>query len=1040
MFQFMVIAASLIASPPISPDRPIFEKRTTRDGLSQSEIFCITQDHQGFLWIGTEDGLNRFDGHKFTVYRDNPDATHRLGGNAIRALAVAADGTLWIATDRSLVHFDPLTERFHPVEGAPRDQGPHCLFVDSGGTLWVGSKRGTYSMKPGQPVLRFDSDLVANAFVENQGILYLGSQQGGLFARHDNDTAWQPVRPTLNWGAWPSPRPIQALHIDHQNTLWIGTDDGLFQTDLSSFATRMFQANLDDPRFSLSHDHITTLTSTHDHLWVGSYGGGLQRIAFQSLTVEHFGNVTMAAVWSLFVDRTGVLWVGSSTGGFLLKLPRQHFNRYSTDSMIWRFDEGPEGMWVGTYKGLHHYPQSGGIQTFHHDPQDPHSLSSNKIFSLARDHNRKLWVAHHEIPGVRDGGLDALDVLTGKVTRYPIGVENDQGLPHQKIWTLLCDSRRKLWIGTEGGGLHCFEPQTQRLTSYTTDNSGLSHNDIWPLVEDANGNLWVGTNGGGLNFWQRATQKFTTFRRRADQPQSLANDQVWALALDDHGDLWVGTHGGGLHKLRADQQSFERWSTRNSSLPNDTIYGILFDEQKRLWISTNQGLAVLNQDRQTFILFTQDDGLQDSEFNYNAAFKDRAGHMWFGGPKGYNWFDPARVLPVEQPHIRMTGLTQTGGTFTWLNDKTPEIVIPYNRNSFSITFALFQFQNPYRHRFRYRLRGAETHWTQGLSSNPQATYTFVPPGRYTFEVTGSDSYGQWAAQSAQRQIIIPPPIWQTWWFRILVGTLAVLSIVAFCTARARHRLRQAQQTLARNKANARLIRQKKAQERQSIANRIHRGPIQVITYLHLLLVSEIAKLQKAAPDREPAFHPLFFEIPNQLKTVGKELRQVCTDVTSGWDHQHRLNGNIEAQINRYRALGATPNFTIKLCNDTEVRPEVARAVFWTFRDGTDNILKHAGAGSITVITHWDHNTLVFHLRDDGCGFQIPANPDYLRGTGHLGILSMITETENADGTLSIHSSPGNGTQVEARYPHGHQAPVADTRPKESSCPSPASPI
>lgn len=1034
MVPFVVMVSLLLELPRVSRGLLPTERLTTKDGLSQSEVFCITQDAMGYLWLGTEDGLNRYDGHDFTVYRADPSAEHSLPSNEIKAISIDSKGQLWMVTAGGFANGNPLSEEFRQIQVGRPTATAQAIFVSSDDAIWLGTAEGIFTLSSDRHTAYLQTNLSATAFAEICGTLFVGTSNAGVWQFNVDAQEWIPVTAMEAFQQTASAATVNTLFVDPEDTLWIGTDGGLFRFDPHSEKVQSFQHEKNNPT-TLSHKNVTAIAlASESALWIGTFGKGLNRLEIESGQCEQFGDATHRAIWSLWRDRTGVLWIGASTGGDLLKLPHQRFCPAVEADRVWDFAEDAEGLWVASWDGVNFYSHSGEVQHYRHDPENTQTLSSNAVFALARDKERTLWIATHELPPERAGGLNALNIATGAVTRYPIGASNNQGYPEKRIWSLLLDGRQQLWFGTAGDGLHCFDPISESLTSYTTRNSDLSHDDVWPLLEDERGNLWIGTNGGGLNYWDRGSGTFRHFRHHRTDRNTLGSDQVWALAFDHENRLWIGTHGGGLARLNQQSGNIIRWTTATSAIPNNTVYAILEDNLNRLWISTNAGLAVYIPSSDHFVRFSRTEGLQDTEFNYNAALAAKNGALFFGGTKGFNFFYPEEVFPEIAPTVSLTNLLVSGMPGKRLSRYPKAVQIPYAHNSFSVSFSVFDFQNPRRNQYLYRLAGAETEWT--LASTSRAIYTFVPPGEYTFEVRGSDSHGIWSSEPATLSIHIPPPFYMTWWCKSLAVIVLILSLTGLCTAHTRKRIQEIEATIKRNKETARLIRQKQVQERQGISNRLHRGPLQVIIYAQWMLAAEMEKIRQAALTHSLNINAMFFKMPSHFENLEKDLRQVCTDITSGWNDEKGLQEHIEDQIERYASRQPIPAFSINIKNEDLIRQETKRALFWTFQDGTDNILKHANATEVKVSCQVQDDHLRFTLADDGSGFSVPEDLYEFNAKGHLGVLSIVTEVESVGGQVMFHSSPGAGTKIEARF-FGWRVPKEPTDPaekKESTCP------
>lgn len=791
-----------------------FTSLSLDQGLSQSVVNAIWQDRQGFLWLGTQDGLNRYDGYTFKVFKNNPNDPYSLSNNYIYALAEDAQGDLWVGTSHGLNRFDPMSETFTVFSHDPTDANTISsniiteLAISPDGGLWIGTTGGgvnrldlhtlsiqRFTNNPADP-FSLSHDSILALLVDPTGDLWVGTLGGGLnhldltrgrFTRyqHDPDNPNSLVDDTVN-----------SISQDGDGWLWLGTTNGIsvYDPSLNQFTTYQF-----DPADPDSLNANLVLALFHDRsgvLWVGTNQNGLNRLdsrtgQFVQYTQapEDPHSLPAVGVLSIYQDRGGVLWFGTFGGGvshfswvgekFQHIHPVAGSDQGLNDANIWGFLEDAQGnLWIGTAAGGVNRidAQTGRYTHFVNDPNNPHSLSSNFVFAIHQDRQGRLWF------GTYSGGLNRLDPATGHFIHYPNPLH---------VFDIIEDNSGQMWIATENG-LGRYLPEADRFSFYTHDSadpSSISNNLITKIFADRQGALWVGTFGSGLNRLDRQNGKFTRYQHDPNNPGSLVDNLVLSFCEDQQGRFWVGT-AGGLDVFDRATGVFTHYLERDG-LPNNTIYGILEDQHGRLWLSTNRGLSRFDPQTGEFRNYTPADGLQSNEFNQYASYQDRQGRFYFGGLNGYNVFQPDDI--IDNTYLPPVVITQfelfnepvnpgDGSPLQASINLTGQIQLTYQQDFFTFVFAALDYTAPERNQYAYRLVGFDEDWNL-VSNRRIARYTNVPPGTYTFEVRGANSDGIWNESGASLQLIITPPFWQTWWFRILSLALVIGSITAVVTLR-----------------------------------------------------------------------------------------------------------------------------------------------------------------------------------------------------------------------------------------------------------------
>jgi ligand-binding sensor domain-containing protein/signal transduction histidine kinase len=807
------------AEPSLRQDAT-FTHITIEQGLSDQRVQAIVQDRAGFLWFGTNNGLNRFDGYNIVAYRHDPTNPHSLSGNLIEDLYEDRAGTLWVGTRAGLNAFDRRTERFTRYRhdpANPRSLSSNtviAIYEDRSGVLWLGTASGlnrfdratetftVYRHDPANP-RSLSHDTVRVIYEDHSGALWLGTLAGlNRFDRAtETFTAYRhdPANPrSLSHDV------IWDIHEDRAGTLWVGTDGG----GLSRFdpATGAFTHYRHDPKnpHSLSADRVDCLfEDASGALWVGTFGGGLSVLdaARQTFTTYRHDATIPASLSNDYVaditaDRSGLIWIGTHGSGVDVYNPQQQaFTLYRHDpkaatslasDQVWALYEDQDGvLWIGTQdRGLDRFDRrSGQVAHYPPDPKHPERLGHPWVAALQQDQTGALWV------GTYGGGLYRLDPARGSFTTYRHDPANPQSLSHDAIVDLHMDRSGALWVATRGGGLNRFDPARGTFAAFRhdpTNPQSLSSDSVRAIDEDQRGSIWIGTQGGGLNRLEPATGHITRYQHDPQNPASLSDDSIWTIHMDRSGVLWVGTFGGGLDRFDPASGTFTHYRERDG-LPSDRIVSILEDGNAgnpaagNLWIGTGRGLAKLDRDRKTFHAYDTTTGLPLTEYN-RGRYRTRSGELLLSSTHGLIAFDPAAVRddayvpPVVFTNFLLANKPVAIGETAPLRqaiDQADTIELTYADRVISFEFSLLNYRAPRQSRYRYKLEGFDDDWTEVGSTQRLVTYTNLDPGRYVFRVTAANADGVWNEAGRAITLVVTPPWWATWWFRGLALALIV---------------------------------------------------------------------------------------------------------------------------------------------------------------------------------------------------------------------------------------------------------------------------
>ncbi len=709
IFSLMVVLFSLFYAQSAQSSGPAtrFEHLSPELGLSRATVYSILQDRQGFLWFASQDGLYRYDGYNFKVFRHNPQDPHSISGNLVQTLVEDSKGRIWIGTRHSgLNRFDAKLERFVRYNHDDTDpnslsnDGAWAIVEDSQNRLWIGTRGGglnLFNETTGKfKHFRHDDndpnslthDRVLTLLEDSQGDLWVGTGNGldrlpnlasygtnGTKKAHFIHYKHQPNNPNSL-----TDNRIRTLVEDKNGSIWVGTRKGLNRFDATNTNTNktgqfhQFKhlAITEDPAAAaqnLSNNYIRVLfEDSTGTLWVGTNGGGLNRYNAQQQNFTHFTNheadansISDNSIWSMHEDNRGIIWIGTYKGGVnKLNSKQNQFNHFkhqpsdpnslSHSSVYAIVKDRNNDVWLGTSEGLNHYNHiTGAFKRYFHQPLNPHSLGHDLVLSLLEDSEGTLWA------GTFEGGLNRYDPDKKHFIRYKSS-QTANSISGNSISTLFEDATNNLWVGTYGSGLNRYNRQTRQFEHFKNNKDNphsLSNDTIRAIFEDSKGRLWLGTNDG-LNLFDRQTGRFVAYKYHRNDQHSLSNNRVYTIVEDDKGHLWLGTHGGGLNKLNTQTMQFSQFR-ESDGLSNDIIYGIARDPKGLLWVSTDNGLSRFDPDKISFKNYDFNDGLQGNGFNQRAYFKAKDGEFFFGGSNGFNRFYPQNIS--DDPHRPTVVLT-----------------------------------------------------------------------------------------------------------------------------------------------------------------------------------------------------------------------------------------------------------------------------------------------------------------------------------------------------------------------------------------------
>ncbi len=806
-----------------------FDHISVSEGLSQANIWDIKQDRLGFIWVATEDGLNKFDGITFTVYKGNKEDTLGISDNSITSIAEDKDGFIWVATRKGLNKYDRSLDRFERF--FHRDEDPQSLahnsvsnvFVDSKNNVWACTNNGlsfydrqtnsfqTFRKDPDNPNSLVD-DFVKCIAEDSQGILWVGTK-GGLSKLAPQTRTFTNYVVSAYGQDGMSSDLIMSIMVDKSDHVWLGSfERGLMKLNSS---TEKFKAYYSDPLdpTALVGPYIYNVVQNPKtgEIWVANDGAlclldvsidGFKRF-FQDPSEEH--SLNSNTVTDVYFDQTDRMLVVTRFGGInVYDAMKYQFNHITSEEgkantlsnvLVQGMSEDLEGnIWIGIDGGgLNKYnPRTGEITHYRHDPYNDNSLQGDKILNVIVDQTGLVWT------GMWDKGITTFDPKTNTYKRYLSDPNDPKSISDNNIFDFYIDHDGDLWIATWGNGINRYDRETDSFTRYShnADKSNtIGNSPVVVITQDYTGTFWLGTEDEGIYFFDKDTEEFTQIKGGEGQGE-LSSGGIHSFYEDSKKRFWIGTSGAGLNLYNRADKSFTLFSEEDG-LPNGGVVGIQEDGEGNLWLSTNKGISKFDPDNITFKNYSLNHGLQDDQFSRWASLKSRAGVLYFGGTNGLNHFDPKMVKdnraipPIYITDFKMFNEVVPIGSEI-LNQNilfTDKISLNYDQSFISFGFRALNYRQAEENQYKYRMKGLQDDWVD-IGAERKVSFTNLSPGNYVFQVIGSNNDGYWNEEGKSLVISISPPWWVTWWFRVLA--VIVVGLTAYALIRWRLRFMQKQ--------------------------------------------------------------------------------------------------------------------------------------------------------------------------------------------------------------------------------------------------------
>ena len=984
-----------------------FDHIGLEQGLSQSSVNTIVQDAEGFIWFGTQDGLNRYDGYSIKVYKHEPEDSNSISGSIINCLLSDSKGDLWIGTANGGVNRYVISEdKFHPYLYSLKDSLSisdntiTTLYEDSDSNIWIGTNTGLNRfVRKKNAFIRYYFDTVSNESINGNSItditedkennLWIGTYKGLLKYNLKDNSGFIKIDNLNTNPATPYGDNVTSLYIDHEGSLWVGTFDQPLKRYNKKSKTFI-------PYTHTSKAVSTIYEDSKSNLWIGSIYMSLRILNLNTNKISQIPYTKNDIIKEMYEDRTGILWIGTSFRGTLIYSQKNNrFKRWLDDPsdpnvVMSIMEDRDGGLWVGTYgNGLKHFNKKrDSVKTYRHNPADPNSISSDKIFSLCITSDGILWI------GTIGGGLNYYDKSSGVFRKYvqhsPI---DSKGLSNNDITALFKASDGNLLIGNVRGGIDILNRKTGIFSHYYPSekipNSIGGGKSVTVFREDKEGTVWAGTLDG-LKYLDSKTNSFVNYNLKTGLNGESTNFKGVTSLLFTDSVTWIGTARNGILKYNPSAHSIISYTAKDG-LPDNVVLSILPDNEGNLWLSTNNGISRFNVKNRKFKSYNDKDGLQAKEFNQGAYYKSRSGEMFFGGVNGFNSFYPDEIKDNQDiPPVYITSFKVFDKKLELPEavNSTTNITLSYAQNFFSFEFVALNYSDPDKNHYAYFLKGFDKVWHLVSARQRYASYTNLDPGEYVLRVKASNDDGIWNEEGTTVRLLITPPFWMTWWFRILVIIIMITSLFSIYKYRVYQIL-------------------KIERLRVGIASDLHDeiGSSLGSIVLRSRLLQNDGTMTEKSKDEVKRIH-------NTSSQIATDMRDIVWFVNPDFDKLDdmllRMKDTAQTLLGSIQYEFVSPEEILS----TKLSLEFRRNIFLSYKEILHNIASHSRATEALIKVHINNGSFNLEISDNGVGLEFdPTKKDGSTRTKGNGLKNIIRRVNSLGGRVKIESAKDKGTKI-----------------------------
>lgn len=1050
-----------------------FKHYSIKDGLSQIEIKCIFQDSEGYMWIGTQNGLNKFDGYYFDNIFHDPTDTTSLSSNWIFDITEDSEGNLWFATKEGLNKYDKKERVFYKIkyknEHSPvTDDYVYAIasdeeniYINTPPSLSIYNYR-TGKLKVYNSKFSYDGilhDLNFPILVSQSGIVWVGSDKG-LFSFDPKTEKFEYFQEDISEGNTISNSNITALAEDKHGNILIGTQIGLNIYDPLTKTTRQFFHSEDNGN-SLTNNFIRSIICDHwGSYWIGTEDGGLNKIEIDEYTgnlkFTHYKSgakgtdfISHDIVYSLLEDKSCNLWIGTLAGLSKIDLKTKEFNIYKKtentgsvdllDNFIASIYKDTENkLWIGNWgKGLNVLDrEKNEVEYYSTALQGKRNIPNNFVHVLFEDSAKRFWL------GTRNG----ISIYSNEQNKFIpfhdyFSLKESEYFVNNRVYCINELSDGRIWIGT-GNGIFIFDPVTRKdkiLRKENGEDESISHNLVYSILEDSDKDIWIATSDG-LDKYIRKTGEIFHYRHIADSLNTLCNDFTISLCEDKYGNIWIGTNSG-VNRFNKKDSVFTYYSVKDG-LSSNIVYDIIEDKNSDLWFSTGRGLVRYDIESEEFKIYSFEEELQGAEFNLKAVYRAEDGEMFFGSVGGIVSFYPDSLRDDDfNPPVVITSFTkEREGVRTVLNVYHEEVVLSYRDYAFTIKFAALDYTNPNKNRYAYKMKGISDEWVD-LRNRRFVHFTTLNPGRYVFSVKGTNHDGVWNEKPTVLKIRILPPWWRNNYAYTIYIILIIISIVVIIKWREKSLVNE--KNKLDRKIKERTAEIDKQREKLNELNNTKDKFFSILAhdlknpFSSLFSMSEVVYSNYEDLDEEDKQMALK-KIHKSAKLIYNLLENLLT-----WSNSQRgrveynpvefnLPKLVDQNMNLHRSHAEKKGIRLvnKIDGDLMVYADM-QMINTVLRNLINNAIKFTSKdGSIEVLIEESNNNYVIEVKDEGVGiseeniaklFHIDqkfknTGTDGEKGTG-LGLILCKEFVEKCGGNIWCESSEGEGTSFYFTIPY-----------------------